>query len=127
MNVKRLSPKEIEELRRTLIDRKRQLADRVVRLSEESAQSNPLEIGETSSLPTHLADLGTQTFEQDNTLGLAERSAAEVQAIDQALARMESGTYGICEQCQQQILPDRLRALPSATRCTACQAAEEAA
>lgn len=127
MSSKRLSSKEIEEIRDELIDRKRQLADRVARLTEESTLGGPLEQGETSSLPTHLADLGTETFEQDNTLGLAERSAAEVQSIDQALARIEEGTYGICEQCRRRILPDRLRALPSASRCTACQAAQEAA
>ena len=123
----RLSAREIEEIRTALIDRKRQLAERVERLSEESVLGNPKEQGETSSLPTHQADLGTETFEQDKTIGLAERTAAEIQAIDDALERMESGTYGICEHCRKRIQPERLQALPSAVRCTRCQAEQEAA
>jgi len=88
---------------------------------------NPMEQGETSSLPTHQADLGTETFEQDKTIGMAERTALEIQAIDDALERIESGTYGICEQCRKRIQPERLHALPSAVRCTRCQAEQEAA
>src|SRR4051812_46496854 len=123
----RLSAKELQEIQTALIDRKRLLSDRVERLSVDSVRGNPLEQGETSSLPTHQADLGTETFEQDKTIGMAERTAAEVQAIDDALERIEAGTYGICEQCRKRILPDRLRALPSAVRCTRCQAEQEAA
>src|SRR3954464_1852343 len=122
-----LSNQELEEIQTALIERKRLLAGRVERLSEDSVQGNPLEQGETSSLPTHQADLGTETFEQDKTIGMAERTAAEIQAIDDALERIESGTYGICEQCRKRILPERLRALPSAVRCTRCQAEQEAA
>jgi len=123
----RLNVREVEEIRTALIDRKHLLAKRVERLNEDSVLGNPREQGETSSLPTHLADLGTETFEQEKTIGMAERTAAEIQEIDLALERMESGTYGICEHCRKRIQPERLQALPSAVRCTRCQEEEEAA
>jgi DnaK suppressor protein len=123
----RLSAKELQDIQAALIDRKRLLSGRVERLSEDSVLGNPKEQGETSSLPTHQADLGTETFEQDKTIGMAERTAAEIQAIDDALERIEAGTYGICEKCRARILPERLQALPSAARCTRCQAEQEAA
>jgi RNA polymerase-binding transcription factor DksA len=122
-----LSAQEVEEIRTALIDRKRLLADRVERLNEDSALGNPRDQGETTSLPTHLADLGTETFEQEKAIEMAERTAAEIQAIDDALERIEAGTYGVCEQCRKKILPERLKALPSASRCTRCQAEQEAA
>ena len=122
-----LNARDLSEVRAALIARKRQLAERVERLSEDSVLGNPREQGETSSLPTHLADLGTETSEQEKTLGMAERTAAEIQAIDEALERIESGTYGICEKCRKRIQPERLQALPSAARCTRCQAEQEAA
>jgi RNA polymerase-binding transcription factor DksA len=118
---------EIEEIRTVLFDHKRLLTERVERLSEDSVHGNPSEQGETSSIPTHQADLGTETFEQDKAIGLAERTATETQAIDDALERIDSGIYGICEQCRKRIQPERLQALPSALRCTRCQAEQEAA
>jgi hypothetical protein len=65
-----LSAQDIEAIRTVLIDRKRLLTDRVERLSEDSVLGNPKEQGETSSIPTHQADLGSETFEQ------AEQEAA---------------------------------------------------
>ncbi|CAM4192770.1 TraR/DksA family transcriptional regulator [Roseateles saccharophilus] len=51
---------------------------------------------------------------------------AELRDVDAALQRLERGEYGLCERCDEPIPPERLRANPSALRCTACQAAHEA-
>lgn len=127
MSSTRLSSKETQAIRLALIERKQQLSDRLNRLTEESAQGNPRDQGEISSLPTHLADLGTETFDQETTIGLAERTAAEVRDVEGALERIEEGTYGVCVKCGQRISPARLQALPSASLCTSCQASLESA
>lgn len=57
---------------------------------------------------------------------LEEREQRELAAIDAALARLASGDYGQCEACQADIGPARLRAMPEARYCVACQAREEA-
>jgi len=116
---------ELEGFREALVDRRRQLSDWIERLTEESAADSPDNTGEPSSLPTHLADLGSNAFEQDQNLGMAERGAEEVHEIDEALARVEDGTYGICERCGRPIHIDRLRARPWVVRCAECQAARE--
>lgn len=119
--------KELEELRAELIERKRQLAATMGRLSGDAVSNNPRDLGEISSLPSHLADLGTETFEQDKDLGLAERASVEIAEIDQALERLKAGDYGVCESCETAIPMERLRALPSASLCAACKTRQEAA
>ena len=122
-----LAPEELDRARAELLERRRRLAERVERLSNESAQENPRDLGETSSLPTHPADLGTETSEQEKSFGLAERTADEILGIDEALARLDNGTYGICENCDERISDERLHAHPSAALCKRCQSEQEAA
>ena len=118
---------DVESIRSGLIERKRRLAATMGKLSGDAIQNNPRELGESSSVPQHLADLGTETFEQDRDLELAERASAEITEIDLALERLKAGTYGICEACDQTIPPERLSALPHASLCTACKVKTEAA
>jgi len=121
-----LSQEELQALRSELIERKVRLAGDMNRLSGEAAKSDPHERGETSSMPQHLAELGTESFEQDKDFGLAERAGSAIGEIDRALERLQDEDYGICEACGQRIPRERLQALPSASRCTACQARREA-
>jgi RNA polymerase-binding protein DksA len=116
---------ELDYFREVLIDRKRQLSDWIERLTEDANADSPAPAGEVSSVRTHLADLGSDTDEQDKDLGMAEKTAEEVHEIDEALARIDSGTYGICDHCGRAIHVDRLRARPWVVRCTECQAARE--
>lgn len=121
-----LSPEEIQALRTALIERKQRLAGDVSSLSGDATKNDPRERGETSSMPLHLADLGTETFEQDRDLGLAERAGSEIGEIDLALERLQGGAYGVCETCGRAIPRERLQALPWAALCTACQVLREA-
>ena len=110
-----------------LIERKRRLTETMGKLSGEAVQHGPRDLGEISSLPQHLADLGSETFEQDRDLELAERASVEIAEIDEALDRLKAGTYGTCEACEGPIPEERLDALPHASLCTGCKAAQEAA
>ena len=116
---------ELDHLREALIDRKRQLSDWIERLTADATAASPSLAGEVSSVPTHPADLGTDASEQEKELGLAGRTAEEVHDIEEALARIHSGTYGACERCGRPIPIDRLRARPWVVRCAECQAATE--
>jgi len=121
-----LTPEELQELRYELIERKQRLAGDLNSLSGDAVRSDSHGRGDSSSMPLHLADLGTETFEQDRDLGLAERAGSEIGEIDRALERLEGGAYGICETCARPIPRERLQALPSASCCTACQTLREA-
>lgn len=122
-----LSSREVDDIKFGLIEGRRRLAETVEKLSGEAVGRNPLEQGAISALPHHLADLGTETFEQDRDLGIAERASGEIHEIDLALERLESGTYGICDSCGEPIARERLRALPYASVCVPCKVKQEEA
>ncbi|MFQ6057263.1 MAG: TraR/DksA family transcriptional regulator [Anaerolineae bacterium] len=69
----------------------------------------------------HMADDATEVFEQTKSLALRRNLERMLEQVEEALRRFEEGTYGICEQCGEQIDPARLRALPYATLCFDCQ------
>jgi DnaK suppressor protein len=72
-------------------------------------------------------DLSVQDLNKEIALRLGERSSKVVADIDQALLRIEEGTYGICVRCSQPIDERRLEAIPTARYDAACQAAIESA
>jgi RNA polymerase-binding transcription factor DksA len=76
--------------------------------------------GNLSNTPMHLADLGTDNFEQEMTLGLLENQDHALEEIRAALDRMDRRTFGRCERCGQPISKQRLDAVPYTRYCIAC-------
>lgn len=66
------------------------------------------------------AAAATHVFEQQRDLALRDRSRAELQRIEAALARLDGGTYDTCESCGGPIAPERLQAIPWAATCIDC-------
>jgi DnaK suppressor protein len=69
----------------------------------------------------HMADDASEAFEQAKDLALRQNAEQLLAQVKEALARFERGTYGICQQCRQEIDPARLKALPYANLCLRCQ------
>jgi RNA polymerase-binding transcription factor DksA len=76
--------------------------------------------GNLSNAPLHLADLGSDQFEQELTLALLETGQFRLGEIADALDRVEHGTFGICEDCGQEISKGRLDAIPYTRLCIQC-------
>jgi DnaK suppressor protein len=66
------------------------------------------------------------THDDEIAAAVVERRARELKEVNRALEEMDAGRYGICQDCGEAIAEARLRALPFATRCVACQAELEA-
>jgi DnaK suppressor protein len=64
---------------------------------------------------------GTVTVDRERDLALSAQARAAVEDIDHALAKIEAGTYGLCEGCGQPIPRARLKALPQARMCVSCK------
>ena len=120
-----LSKSELNEFRDLLLHRKRVLQGDVRGLEGEAMKKGPDGAGDLSTLPMHLADLGTDSFEQDISLGLMESESDELQQIEEALERIRDGTFGLCEGCHKKIPKERLRAIPYARLCVHCKKKEE--
>lgn len=73
--------------------------------------------GDLSSMPIHMADLGTDNYEQEFALGLMDGERKLLREIDYALERINNGTYGICIGTGQPIPKARLEAQPWARYC----------
>lgn len=73
--------------------------------------------GELSSYDQHPADAATETFEREKDMTIVASIEQQVEEIDAALERVESGTYGQCERCGVDIDPARLEAQPMARFC----------
>lgn len=83
-------------------------------------------VQELSSYDNHPADLGSETFEREKDLAIKMNLDEIHQRIEEALGRIEQGTYGNCEDCGREIPVERLEALPYTTLCIECQREEEA-
>jgi DnaK suppressor protein len=71
------------------------------------------------------ADAGAKTFEREHELAMTQNARDLLAQNEAALARIDAGTYGVCESCGQPIGKARLQAFPRATLCVSCKQREE--
>ena len=95
------------------------LADAALKKSRSEAN------GDLSSMPIHMADIGSDNFEQEFTLSLMENEGGTLAQIETSLERIEEGTYGQCEECGARIPKKRLKAIPYAILCIRCAEQQE--
>ena len=105
-----LTRKELEEFRQMLLEKRREILGAMSGMQDEAISAKGA--GNLSSLPTHMADVGTDNFEHEFTLGLLESEQALLREIDEQLRRIDEGTYGICMGTGKPIPKARLRAKP---------------
>jgi len=113
-----LTKAELRGYREMLLTKRRDLLGDMSGIQAEALRVNRQEgTGNLSNMPTHPADLGSDNYEQEFTLGLLESERALLNEIDEALARIEDGTYGICLGTGKPIGKPRLKARPWAKYC----------
>jgi RNA polymerase-binding transcription factor DksA len=105
----RLSAKELADYKAILLQARAELIARVTGLEDDALRSSG---GNLSNMPLHMADIGTDTYDQDFTLGMAESERGLMNEIDDALRRIEDRTYGVCQMSGQPIPKARLDAKP---------------
>jgi len=81
--------------------------------------------GDLSSYSFHMADQGSDTMEREIAFTLASREGRYLHHLNEALERIENGTYGKCRTCGGEISKQRLEAVPHATQCIKCKNSEE--
>jgi RNA polymerase-binding protein DksA len=113
-----LTQEELEHFKQILLEKLRQLTGDVDMIESEALRKNRADAtGDLSSMPIHMADMGSDTFEQDFTLGLMSSERKIVAEIIASLKRIQDGTYGICEGTGRPIPKARLEANPWARYC----------
>lgn len=122
----KMTKSELQDYKNRLLALRARLRGDVTNMAEAALKKNRTEAnGDLSSMPIHMADLGSDNFEQEFTLSLIENNGTTLEQIEAALERIEEGTYGQCEECGVRIPKARLNAIPYATLCIKCAAAQE--
>lgn len=123
-----MQPSQLKQLKARLLAEKKKQLERIEGINEGGlGESMDNSFGELSTIDNHPADVGSELFERSKDLSLKEEARIVAQAIDHALEAMEQGNYGKCQKCGKEIPAERLEAIPYATTCAQCKAAEEAA
>ncbi len=113
-----------DRYRDILLQERERVSAAITHLHEENSRSLEDET-EEETYDNHLADSATATLNREIDYTLEENSEHVLHAIDEALGRIESGTYGTCGRCGNPIAEERLEAIPYANRCIDCKRLEE--
>ena len=117
---------EMENFKGKLLVLRSRLRGNVITMTDAALNKNRMEaIGDLSTMPIHMADIGSDNFEQEQTLSFMQSEHGLLEMVDEALARIKEGIYGICENCECRIPKARLNALPYAAKCVRCAASDE--
>jgi len=124
-----LKAPDLEEFRRLLLALRARVRGDVVQLTNEALDMD----GGESKSPTHLAELGTENYEQDFALRRMENEQDLLEEIDAAIGRIEMGSFGQCEACvsaglssSKSLIPKaRLKVIPYARNCVECERKRE--
>lgn len=111
-------PVTYNELRQELLEQEGHLASQLETIAHTVRE-------EGVGYSNHMADVGTEVFEQARDVSLARQLKRSLEDVECALGKYDDGTYGICETCGTIIELARLEALPSARMCMQCQSRRE--
>jgi DnaK suppressor protein len=121
-----LKKADLKNYKERLLALRARLRGDVRQMANASLNKNRMEgSGDLSSMPIHMADLGSDNFEQEFTLSLMETEEGTLDRIEGAMERIEDGTYGLCESCGVRIPKKRLDAIPYASMCVKCASQTE--
>ena len=103
-----MSKSDLQYYRNLLLEKRREIIGDVGSMESEAFKGG----SNLSNMPIHMADVGTDNFEQEFTLGLIESERQTLREIQEALVRIDTGTYGICQGTGKAIPRVRLEAVP---------------
>jgi RNA polymerase-binding protein DksA len=120
-----LNKEQIKQFRQLLITERAKLADEIKSIAKDAATSPRDASGDLSAYTVHMADMAADTYDRELSMNIASSEQEILYQIDDALKRLDEGSYGICQQCNQPITMSRLKAVPYASLCIACQRSKE--
>lgn len=117
MGPKTFTEKELKEFKSMILEKRKETIEELDTLKESMMDVTTGEyVSENSTYSLHM-EQGTDAMEREKTFLFASRGSKFVNQLDDALIRIEAGTYGICKTCSLLIPRERLQAVPTATTC----------
>ena len=113
----KLTKREVQDLQERLVDERNELQTQLLTIEEDTFAATQSDSSGDVGLDDESADAGTATFEREKDLSIENNVRDLLRKVDRALARIDAGTYGICERCGKPIEKARLKALPYVDLC----------
>lgn len=120
-----LNKAQLKQFRQLLITERAKLASEIKSLAENASKSPREASGDLSAYTLHMADMAADTYERELSMNIVSSEQELLYQIDDALKRIDDGSYGVCIQCNKPITMSRLKAVPYASMCVACQRTKE--
>lgn len=121
-----MQEKQYSQIKDKLENLKQNLSDRINYFDDQGlGVSLGYSVSELSTYDNHPADIGSEVFERSKDFALRENAMITLTAVNEALEKINNGTYGICDVCGGKIQTERLEAVPYTTLCRDCKEAEE--
>lgn len=123
---KKFNKKELAEFKKLILKRKEQTLENISHISDDTLKKSLKDAsGDISGYAYHMADMATDTYDREFSLGIASNERELLYVLEDALKKIEDGTFGICDECDGVITKTRLKAIPYASFCVKCQAKKE--
>ena len=123
---KKFNKKALGEFKKIILKRKNEILESIYHISEDTLKKSQKDAsGDISGYSFHMADIATDTYDREFSLGIASNERQFIYELDDALKKIEDGTFGVCEDCKAIITKTRLKAIPHARLCLKCQEKRE--
>ena len=113
-----MNKKDLQRYKKLIEDERRRVVERV---DMKEIQGMAASQSGNQSYSNHMADIGSDAIEQEQAFLHASQGTDYLMALEDALRRIDKGTYGVCEECGEKIPPRRLEAFLAARLCVKCQ------
>ena len=120
-----LSKQQLKQFRQLLITERAKFADEIKSIAQDASKSPREASGDLSAYTVHMADMAADTYERELSMNIVSSEQEILYQIDDALKRLDEGSFGVCQQCNQPISMSRLKAVPYASLCISCQRVKE--
>lgn len=126
MKLKKMPAKDLKKYKKALLKEREEIGGGITHITEEALKTSQRDAaGDLSGYSYHMADVASDNYEREFSLGRASEEQDLLYTIDEALKRVKDGTYGSCLQCSKAISKKRLDAVPHAELCINCQTKNE--
>lgn len=116
---------DLAHFKKLLMEKHKEILEQLGYIKDVSENGAETSFGEDTTYSTHMADHGTDEQEREKKFYHASRENKYLLYIEEALDRIENGTYGICISCGKEIPKERLEAVPHTQKCVPCKMAEK--
>ncbi|MDP2941606.1 MAG: TraR/DksA family transcriptional regulator, partial [Candidatus Omnitrophota bacterium] len=116
--IRKFRKQELLDFKKLILKRKDEILDDIKHISDDTLKKSQKEAsGDISGYTYHMADVATDTYDREFSLGLASNERQFLYELDDAMKKIDDGAFGICENCKSPISKNRLKAVPYARLC----------